>query len=97
MVSNLINEKGNAAANQFVITTPNAVYFQSYSSVVAKIDKSGNLVVSQDWDYSNTTAKHLYIFLRQNGYGKYCYAQNMRKAIKDGDVILENVSSLEII
>ena len=45
-VRNLINDNGNAAANQFIINTPKATYFQSYDSVVAKIDRKGNLIVS---------------------------------------------------
>lgn len=98
-VSNLINDNGNAAANQFIINTPKAVYFQSYSSVVAKIDGKDNLILSENWDYSNTTRKHLYIFLRMYGY-KYrhlCSAKDMRKAIKDKEVILKRVKSLDIL
>ena len=60
-VRNLINYNGNGAVNQFVINTPKAVYFQSYESVVAKIDRKGSLILSDNWDYSNTTRKHLYI------------------------------------
>lgn len=96
MVSQLINDRGNAAANQFVITTEKATYFQSYNSVVCKWDGM-NIVLSLYWDYSNTTAKHLYIFLRQQGFHNLNSAKDVRKAIKDGWVTLENVSSLNII
>lgn len=96
-VSNLINDNGNAAANQFVIKTPKATYFQSYYSVVAKIDKKGNLILSKDWDYSNTTLKHLYMFLRMYGYDHLCCAKDMRKAIKDKEVVLKKVESLNIL
>lgn len=95
-VKNLINDRGNSAANQFVINTTNGTYFQSYDSVVAKVDNKGNLFLSQYWDYSNTTRKHLYIFLRNHGFHAYCTAKDMRKAIKDGEVILENVNSLNV-
>jgi hypothetical protein len=47
-VRNLINDNGNAAANQFIIYTPKATYFQSYESVVAKIDRKGNLIRLND-------------------------------------------------
>jgi hypothetical protein len=96
-VRNLINDNGNAAANQFIIYTPKATYFQSYESVVAKIDRKGNLIVSEYWDFSNTTRKHLYIFLRLYGYRHLCSAKDMRKAIKDKEVILKRVKSLDII
>ena len=95
-VRNLINDNGNTASNQFIINTPKATYFQSYDSVVAKIDRKGNLIVSQHWDYSNTTRKHLYIFLRMYGYRHLCSAKDMRDAIKNKEVILKKVSSLDI-
>jgi hypothetical protein len=96
-VSNIINDNGNAASNQFIINTPKATYFQSYDSVVAKIDeKRGNLILSDNWDYSNTTRKHLYIFLRMHGFCHLCSAKDMRNAIKNKEVILKKVSSLDI-
>lgn len=95
MVHQLINNRGNCAANQFVITANGATYFQSYTSVVAKI-QNGNVYVSTNWDYSRTTSKHLYIFLAQQGYSHLCSAKDMRKAIKDGEVILIETSSLSI-
>lgn len=95
MVRQLINNKGNYAANQFVITANGATYFQSYNSVVAKI-QNGNVYVSTNWDYSRTTLKHLYIFLAQQGYSHLCSAKDMRKAIKDGEVILIETSSLSM-
>jgi len=96
MVTQLINDKGNAAANQFVIKTKKATYFQSYDSVVCKLDGM-NIVLSGNWDYSNTTCKHLYIFLRQNGYYNLSSAKDIRKAIEKGTVILKEVPSLDII
>ena len=96
-VCNLINDKGNAVPNHFIIYTPKATYFQSYQSVVAKIDKNSNLILSENWDYSNTTRKHLYIFLRMYGYRYLCSAKNMRNAIKDKEVILKKVESLNIL
>lgn len=63
-VQNLQNDNYNAAANQFVIRTKTRTYFQSYQSKVAYVDKNGKVHLAQWWDYSNTTRKHLYIFLR---------------------------------
>ena len=96
-VSNLINDNGNAVSNQLIIKTPKAIYFQSYRSVVAKIDKNGRLILSENWDYSNTTRKHLYIFLRMYGYRELCSSKDMRQAIKNKEVILKKVESLNII
>ncbi len=96
MVRQLINDNGNPAANQFVIKTKKATYFQSYDSVVCKLDGI-NIVLSLNWDYSNTTRKHLYIFLRQNGYYRYNSASAVRKAIKEGEITLKKVNSLNII
>lgn len=96
MVSQLINDNDNPAANQFVIKTKKATYFQSYESVVCKLD-GNNIVLSDDWDYSNTTRKHLYIFLRQNGYYNLSSAKDIRKAIKEKRVILKKVESLKVI
>lgn len=95
MIKQLINSNGNPAANQFVVATSNGVYFQSYNSVVAKIDNSGNLILSNNWDYSNTTRKHLYIFLWQQGF-PYRKAADIRAAIKEGYIAQKNVESLNI-
>ena len=97
MVRQLINNRGNYAANQFIITNNGAIYFQSYNSVVAKIERNGKLVLSSYWDYSRTTSKHLYIFLASHGYSNLCSAATVRKAIANGEVTLEEVSSINII
>ena len=78
-VKQLINDYGNPAANQFVITSGDRTFFQSYKSVVAMV-KDGVLYVTDKWDFSNTTRKHFYIFVRE--YYKYRYGN--RKAILNG-------------
>ena len=58
--------------NQFIIkdTDNNAIYFQSYNSKIAKLDNNTNtLYIFEDWNYSNTTLKHFYLFLND-----YCYS-----------------------
>ena len=96
MVHQLINDNGNPAANQFVIRTKKATYFQSYQSVVCKLDGI-NIILSNNWDYSKTTSKHLYMFLRQNGYYNLSSAKEVRNAIKEGWVTLKKVPSLNLI
>lgn len=95
MVSQLVNRKGNPVRNHFIIKTKKGVYFQSYKSVVCKLDGI-NIALSSNWGYSNTTRKHLYEFLRQNGFYQLCSASEIRKAIKEGRIVLNNVPSLDI-
>ena len=50
--------------NQFIIFGGDAIVtFQSYNSIIAKIDKNGTLFLGNDWNYSKTTLKHLYLFI----------------------------------
>ena len=70
--------------NQFVIKSKEGVAFQSYNSVVAIIEK-GVLTLGRDWDYSNTTRKHLYLFLNEYCYNVWSKVKNepsIRKAIQ---------------
>lgn len=66
-VKNMISDKGNDIANQFIITTNKGRYFQSYDSVIAFIpfgDKPTQLD-KHYWDYSKTTGKYRNLFLRE--------------------------------
>lgn len=49
--------------NQFVIEDNRDVYFQSYQSIIAKIDYDCDLTIYENYNYSATTSKHLKIFL----------------------------------
>jgi len=66
-VRNMVSDKGNDIANQFIITTDKGRYFQSYHSVIAFIpfgDKPTQLDKNY-WDYSKTTGKYRNLFLRE--------------------------------
>lgn len=64
LVSNLINSKGNAVKNQFVITDGNKTIFQSYDSKICEIDREKETItIFSDWNYSATTTKHFCYFL----------------------------------
>ena len=95
MVTNLINEKGNAVKNQFIITERNTIAFQSYNSRVCEIVKPCGMGFEAlvrfgcDWDYSQTTAKHLYSFLRQNGLEILASKQAIEEAIDRGHARLD--------
>lgn len=57
-------------------------YFQSYNSLIAKYERATHkLTLGCNWDYSNTTRKHLYIFIE-----RYCYIAQL-------DVMLQNAKS----
>lgn len=83
MVRNLTSPRtDNAVANQFVIETKKGAFFQSYKSVIAKVDNNGKVTLSQWWDYSHTTMKYLYQFLKEFGYYGL-NAKEVRRLIKD--------------
>lgn len=52
-------------ANQFIIFVEGGIVFQSYDSNIAFIDNQGSITIGYYWDYSATTRKHLYSFLRK--------------------------------
>jgi len=62
-VENMTSSRGNDIANQFIITTNNGVYFQSYSSIIARISKGKTVLDRNKWDYSVTTGKYRNQFL----------------------------------
>ena len=94
MVANLINDRGNAVRNQFVITGEEngkkVVTFQSYNSRICDIVYNCGMGfevlirLGRDWNYSQTTAKHLYSFLRQNDLDILASKQAIEEAIDRG-------------
>ena len=94
MITNLINDRGNAVKNQFVITGEEngkkVATFQSYESRVCDIVYDCGMGfevlirLGRDWNYSQTTAKHLYSFLRQNGLEILANKQAIEEAIERG-------------
>lgn len=72
--------------NQFLFYDERKIVFQSYDSVIAEIDKkTGELFFGSDWDYSNTTRKHLYLFLNDYRYeiGADLYRAIFRNGFND--------------
>ena len=94
-VSNITNNRNNIVANQFVIETDNATYFQSYKSIIVKIEDGEirNGVHSADkvtldpvyWNYSRTTSKHRSTFLNES-------TKETERKIKEGVYILANLN-----
>lgn len=64
--------------NQFIIFGGDAmVTFQSYNSIIANIDNRGTLNFGNDWNYSKTTLKHLYLFLNDYKYMTQDYTKTL--------------------
>ena len=86
-VENLISNSNKAIPNQFRIITPEGVYFQSYSTTIAFVPRSGasTILDKQNWNYSTTTVKYLNLFLRSN---RKLIEQN----IKSGSYILADLN-----
>ena len=66
-VRNMISNAGNSVPNQFIITTDEGKYFQSYYSTIAfKPFGDDKIELDKDtWDYSNTTSKYRRMFLNE--------------------------------
>ncbi len=88
-VENMTSAKGNKIANQFVIQTGDGLYFQSYSSIIArKFFENGVKRVQLDdyyWDYSVTTGKYRNIFLNES-------KAETEKKIESGEYELVNLN-----
>jgi len=86
-VENITNARGNKVANQFIIRNGNVVTFQSYESTICEIDYLyGTITFGRDWDYSVTTTKHLYQFLRDESFdlANLNNRKSIQKAIDEG-------------
>lgn len=84
-VENMTSSRGNKVANQFIVQTDDAVYFQSYNTIIAK-KTCGNIYLDENaWDYSNTTGKYRNIFLGEN-------KKDTERKIKNGEYILAKLN-----
>jgi len=85
-VSNMVSKSGNNVSNQFIIKTDNETIFQSYKSIIAKIDNDNNITLdSHYWDYSKTTSKYRNMFLNMS-------TNDIKKDIKLGNIKLDNLN-----
>jgi hypothetical protein len=78
-VCNLQTRSGSAVPNQFEIQTNEGRYFQSYRSLIAFVDNTGSVTLTDDWDYSCTTMRYLSQFL--NGVN----SAEIHKRLKSGE------------
>ncbi len=81
---------GNPVPNQFEIYTDKYIYFQSYSTIIAKKQRGflGKTTLDKNnWDYSRTTLKYLRLFLGTNKSKK-----EIERDIKRGVYKLSNLN-----
>lgn len=85
-VQNLTNNKGNKAINQFEVKDNKGTrFFQSYNSVIVKIENGQVFLDSVYWNYSRTTTKHRNIFLNET-------TKQTQEKIKNGIYKLVNLN-----
>ena len=79
-------ENFNNVKNQFIITTKDGIYLQSYNSIIAFKSKDGKTYLDDYyWNYSKTTGKYRNMFLRET-------KKDTENKIKDGTYILTNLN-----
>ena len=88
-VKNMTSPNGNFVANQFIIIDNNATYFQSYNSIIAKIEMiEGTKKIFLDeyyYNYSRTTSKYRNLFLGE-------VTKDIEKKIKEKEYTLTNLN-----
>ena len=78
---------GKPVANQFIIyDDENNSFFQSYDTIIVKIDNYGNVFLDKNsWDYSRTTSKYRNQFLDET-------EKKTEKKIASGEYQLVNLN-----
>lgn len=73
--------------NQFIIKDGRYTYFQSYDSIIVKIDhkKDKTVLDKKTWNYSNTTRKYRSNFLGED-------SKTIKAKIKSGEYKLINLN-----
>jgi len=55
----MIGNSGREVVNQFILTTDEGEYFQSYASIIGFWSNDGKITLDENkWDYSTTTGKY---------------------------------------
>jgi hypothetical protein len=85
-VENMNSTKtNNKIANQFIIKDGNRVFFQSYRSIIVKIEDNKTYLDEYYWNYSRTTSKYRSSFLGES-------TKETLNKIKNGEYILTNLN-----
>lgn len=84
-VKNMTSKNGNKVANQFIIELSNTTVFQSYGTVIAKLEAGYLTLDEQAWDYSRTTAKYRNKFTGLS-------TEETKQGIKEGTIKLVDLN-----
>jgi len=84
-VNNLLSSSGSKVANQFVIETDNKIFFQSYNSMIACVEKGKIYLDPVYYKYSKTTSKYLNRFLNMN-------SKEVQEGLKSGLIEFKNLN-----
>lgn len=86
-VENMSSSRGREVPNQFIITTDDGRFFQSYKSIIAyRPYRSGKTILDEKyWDYSTTTGKYRNEFLGEG-------IADTRKKIASGEYLLADLN-----
>ena len=86
-VTNMKSPRGHKVPNQFIISTNEGDYFQSYRSIIALRKNDGSIVLDNYyWDYSVTTGRYRNEFLNEG-------IAETRKKIASGEYQLTNLNA----
>ena len=79
-VFNMTSPKGREVPNQFIIYTDTARRFQSYRTPIAEVRYGDGIYLAPGaLNYSRTTSKYLYQFLKMN-------RADIERGLKDGTI-----------
>lgn len=86
-VANMTSNRSNRAIpNQFIITSFEADYFQSYQTIVIKEDWiDRNIYIDKGYPFSKTTSKYASQFLGES-------SKEIKAKIKSGEYILTDLN-----
>jgi hypothetical protein len=85
----MVSVNGNSIPNQFIITDGNVEYFQSYKTIIVKVECShgiNQITLDPKWDCSKTTSKYRALFLDET-------TKETERKIKDGTYKVKNLNS----
>jgi hypothetical protein len=83
-IRNLTSSNGNFVPNQIVIRNESLRIFQSYDSIIVKIEEGQVYLDERYWNYSKTTSKYRNQFLGDS-------TKEIETKIKSGEYILTDL------
>ena len=85
-VQNMTGRNGNKVANQFILYDDKGnSFFQSYKTIIAKINRKGETTLNLCWSHSKTTSKYRNQFLGES-------KKETELKIKSGEYKLVNLN-----